>query len=435
MRSIRSSVPRAAPPSSGRPATKPATRPTRWRSPRTARRRWAWWTRSSASRSVAPTVTTSKWPPSSNAPWAMPSGNWPTSSPGTCSNAAMSACKAMGASTTPRPRRARLTQAFAAAMQAFGPALPLAVGLSGGADSSALLLACARRWPGQVQALHVHHGLQAAADGFEQHCAALCQRLQVPLMVQHLRASPAPGQSPEDAARQARYQALATLAQANQTHAAIKSIAIGQHADDQAETVLLALLRGAGVAGLAAMPAPLELGGVAVMLGGWELAGLPWHRPLLQVTAADVRQWLRAQGQTWVEDPSNADQRLTRNRIRAQLMPALDAASPTSRDTFARSAANAAQAAQLLETLAQQDQAQVGRPPQIGPLQGLSRARQANVLRHWLRNAHHTTPAAAKVNELVDEMEACTRRGHRIHIKVGRGFVVRCGPQLDWYNS
>ena len=76
-----------------------------------------------------------------------------------------------------------MTQTFDAAMAAFAPALPLAVGLSGGADSTALLLACARRWPGQVRAIHVHHGLQAAADGFEQHCVDLCARLAVPLAV------------------------------------------------------------------------------------------------------------------------------------------------------------------------------------------------------------------------------------------------------------
>ena len=143
--------------------------------------------------------------------------------------------------------------------------------LSGGADSTALLLACARRWPGRVLAIHVHHGLQAAADGFEQHCVALCGQLGVPLRVQRLDARPAPGQSPEDAARQARYQALTAVALEDHALGAIQSIAIAQHADDQVETLLLALSRGAGVAGLAAMPAQ------------WERGGLVWHRPLLQV--------------------------------------------------------------------------------------------------------------------------------------------------------
>lgn len=313
-----------------------------------------------------------------------------------------------------------VTQAFDAAMQAFAPALPLAVGLSGGADSTALLLACARRWPGQVQAIHVHHGLQAAADGFEQHCTGLCQDLGVPLWVERVDARHAPGQSPEDAARQARYKAFEAVALASKARVAIQSIALAQHADDQVETLLLALSRGAGVAGLAAMPAR------------WERAGVVWHRPLLRVASADVRSWLRLQDQSWVEDPTNADQRYTRNRIRAQLLPALEATFPAFRETFTRSAAHAAQSADLLQEIAQQDLAHVGTPPQITALQGLSRARQANVMRHWLRSAHHTTPAAAQLGELLDQLAACTTRGHRIHIKVGRGFVVRAGQHLDW---
>ena len=313
-------------------------------------------------------------------------------------------------------------QSFDAAMRAFAPALPLAVGLSGGADSTALLLACARRWPGQVQAIHVHHGLQAAADGFEQHCVRLCRELQVPLSVQRLDARPTPGQSPEDAARQARYKAFEAVALDGKAQIAIKSIALAQHADDQIETVLLALSRGAGVAGLAAMPAC------------WERAGLQWHRPLLRVSAADVRHWLREQGQAWAEDPTNTDERFTRNRIRVQLLPVLEAAFPAFRATFARSASHAAQAAELLEELARDDALAVGLPPQIAPLQRLGRARQANVLRHWLRVDHQTTPAAAQLAELLDQIQACTTRGHRIHIKVGRGYVVRSGSKLDWYN-
>ena len=172
-----------------------------------------------------------------------------------------------------------MTQVFDAALRAFAPALPLAVGLSGGADSTALLLACAERWPGQVQAIHVHHGLQAAADTFEQHCTVLCARLQVPLTVQRVDARHAPGQSPEDAARIARYKAFEAAVQASIAQAAIQSIALAQHADDQVETLLLALSRGAGVAGLAAMPAQ------------WQRGGIAFHRPLLQV--ADPRARLQ----------------------------------------------------------------------------------------------------------------------------------------------
>lgn len=307
-------------------------------------------------------------------------------------------------------------------MAAFRPALPLAVGLSGGADSTALLLACARRWPGQVQAFHVHHGLQAAADQFEAFCVELCARLSVPLSVQRVDARHAPGQSPEDAARQARYKAFRALDQQNPAVLAIKSIAIAQHADDQAETVLLALSRGAGVAGLAAMPAR------------WQRDGLDWHRPLLGVAGVEVRAWLQAQGQDWVEDPSNQDVQYTRNRIRQQLMPALTEAFPAWRDTVARSARHAAEAAELTQVLAEIDLDRVGVPPVLAALQALSPARQANALRHWLRSVHQTTPSAAQLAELQRQIAACTTRAHRIHLKVGRGFVLREGVNLGWYN-
>ncbi len=315
-----------------------------------------------------------------------------------------------------------MTQPLDAALRAFAPALPLAVGLSGGADSTALLLACAERWPGQVQAIHVHHGLQAAADTFEQHCTALCARLNVPLMVQRVDARHTPGQSPEDAARIARYKAFEAAAHASRAQAAIKSIALAQHADDQVETLLLALSRGAGVAGLAAMPAEGQRGGIA------------FHRPLLQVAGAEVRAWLQARGEPWVEDPTNHDERYTRNRIRAQLLPVLSAVFPAFRDTFARSAANAAQASALLHELAQQDLATVGVPPQLAALQALSPARQGNALRHWLRSHHQTTPTAAQLAELQRQIAACTTRGHRIRLKVGRGTAERVGAELHWYN-
>ena len=315
-----------------------------------------------------------------------------------------------------------MTLAIDEAMAGFDPVLPLAVAFSGGADSTALLLACAARWPGQVAAIHVHHGLQDAAAAFEQQCTTLCQRLGVPLVVQRVDARAAPGQSPEDAARIARYQCIEAVALAGIADLAIKSIALAQHADDQVETLLLALSRGAGVAGLASMPAH------------WRAAGLHWYRPLLQVPGAHVRDWLRARGQDWVEDPSNQNPQYTRNRIRAQLLPALEAAFPAFRDTFARSAAHAAQASELLQELAAQDLAQVGCPPRIAALQQLGRARQANVLRHWLRQAHHTTPSAAQLQALLLQLDACRTRGHQIHLKVGRGMVVRDGDGLRWYN-
>lgn len=315
-----------------------------------------------------------------------------------------------------------MTQSVDQALQHFVPALPLAVAYSGGADSSALLHGCAQRWPGQVYAVHVHHGLQAAADDFAAHCTATCAQLQVPLAIARVDARALVGQSPEDAARKRRYAALTQQA-LHGFDRPMASVALAQHADDQVETLLLALSRGAGVAGLAAMPAH------------WQRDGLQWVRPLLAVAGRDVRPWLQAQGLGWVEDPTNAEQSYTRNRIRAQLLPVLEQVFPQFRDTFARSSTHAAQAKNLLQSLAEQDLALVGIPPQIQGLQALPAQRRANALRYWLLQAHGVTPSAAQLHELLRQIDVCKTRGHRIHIKVGAGFVVRKAAKLDWYNS
>lgn len=315
-----------------------------------------------------------------------------------------------------------MVESFDEAIASFSPVLPLAIAFSGGADSTALLQACAEKWPGRVSAIHVHHGLQAAADGFERHCRSLCERLAVPLTVRRVDAVHAPGQSPEDAARRARYQAFQAIVSEEKRPSAIQSIALAHHADDQVETLLLALSRGAGLPGLSAMPRY------------WRRDGIDYHRPLLAVAGSEGRAWLERRGIGYVEDPSNADQRYTRNRIRARLLPVLEDVFPQFRATFARSAAHAAQAQQILNELAVQDLAAVGQPLVIGKLRQLTRERLANALRHWLRHGCQTTPSAAQLNELLNQLAACTTRGHHIHIKVGCGYVERRGSELHWYN-
>lgn len=313
------------------------------------------------------------------------------------------------------------------ALDRFQPVLPLGVALSGGADSSALLAGCAQRWPGQVIALHVNHGLQAAAAQFEAACQTLCANLNIPLRVARVDAGHSLGQSPEDAARIARYTALASLAGDATSAGHIGHIALAQHADDQVETLLLALSRGAGPAGLAAMPAH------------WERMGLHWHRPLLEVASADIRYWLEERAISWVEDPSNADTGFTRNRIRADLLPPLQACFPHFRDTFARAAQHSAAASELLDELADIDLLAVLNlatdAPQIKALQLLRAPRQANALRHWLKTRFATTPSTAQLQALLAQITSCTTRGHHIDIRVGSGFVRRDGAVLRWYNS
>ena len=298
----------------------------------------------------------------------------------------------------------------------------LAVAYSAGADSTALLIAAHARWPGRVVALHVHHGLQAAADGFESTAHAVCHRVCLPLQVAHVQAAHAPGQSPEDAARIHRYAALADLARA----AGVTTVLLAQHADDQAETVLLALSRGAGLPGLAAMPERFERHRV------W------FGRPLLDLPASALREWVQGSDHAFVDDPSNADTRFTRNRIRAQLLPAWQACFPGFRPMLARSARHAAQAQRLLDDLARIDLAAVGDPPAIAPLQALSRERQANVLRHWLRAHWGVVPSEAQMAQVLLQLAACRTWGHRIELKVadcrtrGHRIQIRLADGTLW---
>jgi tRNA(Ile)-lysidine synthase len=202
----------------------------------------------------------------------------------------------------------------------------------------------------------------------------------------------------------------------------VTDVAVAQHADDQVETLLLALSRGAGLPGLASMPSQ------------WLYQGLHWHRPFLKVPGAMLRESLTQAQVDWVEDPTNQDENLTRNRIRAQLLPVLERAFPQFRETFARSAAHAAEAQEILDELAAAtlpDILEAG-CPNIQALQTLSTARQSLVLRHWLKLHHQTTPSTVQLVQLLSQIAACTTRGHQVHLKVGRGYVRRQGVVLTW---
>lgn len=346
----------------------------------------------------------------------------------------MSGCKVMADSPTPK----RTTSSLAV----LGPTvrMPLAVAYSGGADSTALLLMLARQHPGQVQAIHIHHGLQPAADDFAAHCAAFCASLGVPLHVVQVDATAQSGQSPEDAARRARYAALvckvkelnSAVAVEIRARAAINTVAIAQHADDQIETLLLALSRGAGLPGLSAMPA------------AWQRDGVEFVRPLLSMTSLEIRTYLAEQGlaarhpgsgnlgQGWVEDPSNTNTQFTRNRIRHDLIPVLEKTFPQFRQTFARSAAHAAVAQSILGQVAIEDIALTGNPPRIVALQGLSSERCGNALRYWLKESYQASPSTAQLAELQSQIANCTARGKHLHIKVASGYVERRGDVLAY---
>ncbi|TAK52946.1 MAG: tRNA lysidine(34) synthetase TilS [Gammaproteobacteria bacterium] len=264
--------------------------------------------------------------------------------------------------------------------------------LSGGVDSAYLLHRCCRQRATQpelrLRAVHVHHGLLPQADAWLAHCEALCARLSVPLEIIHLDLVPRPGESVEAAAREARYAALRRLIRPGEM------LLTAHHQDDQLETVLLQLFRGAGVAGLAAMPEAAPFGrGVHL-------------RPLLGMTRATIELEARQAGLEWVEDPSNSCGRFDRAFLRQQILPPLRGRWPAVASTVSRSAKHLAEAQGLLEELAVQDADGIrdGDRLLVAPLAALSRPRQANLLRWWLRERGLGMPSTARLAAIQDDL-------------------------------
>ncbi len=268
------------------------------------------------------------------------------------------------------------------------------VAFSGGLDSHSLLHAlCELRssLPCPVHAVHIHHGLQSAADSWVQHCQMICAELGVELTVRHVVAQARPGESPEAAARDARYAALRDVMQSNEM------ILSAHHQDDQAETILLQLLRGSGVSGLAGMPVSIRFG------SGWLC------RPLLGFTREMLAAYATQQQLNWINDPSNSNIDFDRNYLRHEVMPVVQRRWPMSAATLARAAMHQAEAAALLNELATLDWQQVqGNLPQciaVTKLQGLLPSRQRNVLRYWLKEiCRLPLPDTRHMARIQDEM-------------------------------
>lgn len=254
----------------------------------------------------------------------------------------------------------------------------MAVAFSGGRDSLALLrvtLQVAGALGLQVVALHVHHGLMAEADAWVQSAIRLCgrwQRAGRPLRLRwhRLEGAPARGDSIEAWARRERYAALARLAREE----GASLVLLAQHRRDQAETVLLQALRGAGPRGLAAMPRVIERD------------GLMWARPWLEQPREAIEAYLRRHRLKGVDDPSNADPRFARSRLRLQLWPALNEAFPDAESTLAQLARRAQEADAALVELAAVDLASTADSAGLYRARWLllSPARRANALRAWL---------------------------------------------------
>ncbi len=266
------------------------------------------------------------------------------------------------------------------------------VAYSGGLDSTVLLHALVQvrdRLP-PIHALHVDHGLHGDSAAWASHCRGQCDALAVPLAIRRLALQIAKGASLEAEARAARRSAFAAVVRAGDL------LVTAQHRNDQAETLLLQLLRGSGLSGLAAMPALSPLGDG--LLG----------RPLLDFTREELVGYARLRDLHWVEDPSNADIGFDRNFLRREILPSLARRWPAYAATFSRSARHCAEAQGLIDDLAADEMVRVrGARPDTLSISAL-RAREAPLcralLRGWIRQAGFPVPDNRRLERILGEI-------------------------------
>ncbi|NOU01863.1 MAG: tRNA lysidine(34) synthetase TilS [Gallionella sp.] len=329
----------------------------------------------------------------------------------------------------------------------IAPLLPvhsrILIGLSGGVDSVVLLHLLnqfAPKFSWQLSALHVHHGISPNADAWVKFCMELCANYAIPLVIEHVDIAPLREHGIEAAARKLRHAAFAKQP--------CDVVVLAHHADDQSETLLLQLLRGAGVRGASAMPQfsgfnrnsvefrPVRADGTtshstksannADQVAGYELVEANCDlatshpstgsgrtdsvkstvRPLLHCSRHEILNYAAEHRLQWMEDESNADDSYPRNSLRHRVLPLLGEKFPAYRDTLARSAQHFAEANSLLDELAQQDavQAIAGETMAVTALQSLTPPRAKNLLRYFLHRLGATMPQAVQIDEMLQQL-------------------------------
>ncbi|OAT14844.1 tRNA(Ile)-lysidine synthetase [Buttiauxella noackiae ATCC 51607] len=296
----------------------------------------------------------------------------------------------------------------------------LLVAFSGGLDSTVLLhqlvtLRDTQAANFHIRAMHIHHGLSPFADEWAEHCRKICEQWNVPFEVKRVQLVD-DGFGIEAHARAARYQALAETIQSNEV------LLTAQHLDDQCETFLLALKRGSGPAGLAAMPERLPFGETELI------------RPLLGKTRKDLEAWASEYQLTWIEDESNQDDSYDRNFLRLHVLPEIQQRWPHFPQSVARSAELCGEQEQLLdELLAEQLEALIQDDGSllIEPLKMLSDIRRAALLRRWFARQKAAMPSRAALAHLWDEV-ATSREDANPRLKFGNFEVRRYQGALYW---
>lgn len=274
--------------------------------------------------------------------------------------------------------------------QYIAPGSRVSIGLSGGLDSVVLLHLFAQirqEYPLCLTAIHIHHGISRYADCWAQACKELCVKLDIPLQVHCVQLNSESKLGLEASARQVRYEKF--------QQQSVDFIALAHHRDDQAETLLLQLLRGAGVKGLSAMP---------ILRRNTHQPA--YFRPLLAIDRSDILAWAVQNKLSWVEDESNQDTQFNRNFLRHTILPLLGQRHPAWRATLSRSAQHMAEAAELLDELAELDASLSIQKNRIdcAYLAGISPARARNLLRYFFARHKLTMPSQIRLGEMLDQL-------------------------------
>jgi tRNA(Ile)-lysidine synthase len=295
----------------------------------------------------------------------------------------------------------------------------LIVALSGGVDSVVLLnllVPLSAQIPFSLSAIHVNHGISANATEWSTFCRNLCRSMAVPLRIAQLKIVREPGVSLEAAAREGRYSEFRKLE--------ADYVVLAQHLDDQAETLLLQLLRGAGVKGLSAMPI---VGNIASsMEKGVPNAGPKLLRPMLDASRREIEEYAREHALQWITDESNADVSFDRNFLRHQILPLLETRFPSYRSAFLRVSRHMGEASVLLDELAEADSAKCAASGRlrINELRKLSPARARNLLRYTLAQRGAILPSTVKLDEMLRQVLSL-RPDAKMHVVFGNA-EIRC---------
>lgn len=319
-----------------------------------------------------------------------------------------------------KPKSSELQDAVAAVLaRHIVPQTHLKLGFSGGIDSRVLLdvlAALAPRFPFKLSCLHIHHGLSPNADQWARFARATAKNYGLPCTVKRVDIASDRHLGIEAAARKARYGCFAA--------ARADFIVSAQHQDDQAETLLLQLVRGAGPAGLAAMPELREFA-----------PGKKLLRPLLGLSRAQIENYAKRRGLQWVEDESNVDLGFARNFVRHEVLPRLQTLNSAATANLARSAAHLAEAKQLLDELAAQDArlCMTGDRLDLKALQNLGLARTRNLFRAWLNANGVNMPNTLELEEALRQLfEAKADAQVRVQIN---GLLLRRFKAQVWLES